>query len=70
MLDSGTMASSATFGISCVGRLSITNQPRSSSASAAVDRPAPDSPVMTTNSVTASVARPKNSTLTRVLAPG
>ncbi len=51
MLDSGTMASSATFGMSGVGRLSITNQPRSSSASATVDRPAPESPAMTTNSV-------------------
>src|SRR5258708_17736885 len=32
------------------GRLSTTNQPRSSSDLAAVDRPAPDRPVMTTMS--------------------
>ena len=57
MLDSGTMASSATFGMSGVGRLSITNQPRSSSASATVDRPAPESPAMTANSVNATASR-------------
>ena len=36
------------------GRLSTTNQPRSSSDLAAVDRPAPDSPVMMTVSVCSS----------------
>src|SRR5579864_5764457 len=39
------------------GRLSTTNQPRSSSDLAAVDRPAPDSPVMITMSAGSSSAR-------------
>ena len=47
----GDRTSSATLGMSSDGRLSITNQPRSSRASAACDRPAPDSPVMITNSL-------------------
>ena len=43
-------ASSATFGISSDGRLSMTNQPRSSSVLPTWVRPAPDRPVTTTNS--------------------
>ena len=39
--------SSDTFAIRAEGMLSITNQPRSSSVAAAVDRPAPDMPVTT-----------------------
>src|SRR5580704_10616361 len=39
------------------GRLSTTNQPRSSGDLAAVDRPAPDSPVMTTMSAGSSTVR-------------
>ena len=42
--------SSATLGISDGGRLSMTNQPTSSRASAAVERPAPDRPATTTTS--------------------
>src|SRR5579859_8266550 len=38
------------------GRLSTTNQPRSSSDLAAVDRPAPDRPVMTTMSAISAAA--------------
>jgi hypothetical protein len=43
--------SSVTFSMSDVGRLSTTNQPRSSRWSAACDRPAPESPVITRMSV-------------------
>src|SRR5436305_10050408 len=43
-------ARSTMVGSSPGGRLSTTNQPRSSSDLAAVDRPAPDRPVMTTMS--------------------
>src|SRR4051812_818461 len=39
-------ARSTTFGMSAGGRLSITKNPRSSNTSAALDRPAPDIPVM------------------------
>ena len=46
--------SSATLGMSAGGRLSITKNPRSSSTSAAAERPAPDMPVMI---VTSSVCR-------------
>ena len=41
---------SATFGMSAGGRLSMTKNPRSSSTSAAADRPAPDMPVTTVTS--------------------
>ena len=44
-------------GSSAGGRLSTTNQPRSSSDLAAVDRPAPDMPVMMTMSGTPGVTR-------------
>src|SRR2546421_8714380 len=44
-------------GSSAGGRLSTTNQPRSSSDLAAVDRPAPDMPVMMTMSGVAGPAR-------------
>ena len=44
-------ARSAIVGSRPGGRLSTTNQPRSSSDLAALDRPAPDSPVMITMSV-------------------
>ena len=44
--DPGTLTSSATLVIRAGGMLSITNQPRSSKVAAAVDRPAPESPVM------------------------
>ena len=50
--DPGAWASSATLGMSAGGRLSMTNQPRSSRLSAACERPAPDRPVITTNSLT------------------
>ena len=53
--DPGAVASSATLPMREVGRLSMTNQPRSSSTPAAVERPAPDIPVMTTKSVTPGV---------------
>ncbi len=52
MPDPGELASSDTLGISSGGRLSMTNQPRSSRMSAACDRPAPDNPVITMNSFT------------------
>ena len=48
----GGPANSATFGISDGGRLSITNQPRSSRLLAAWLRPAPDIPAMTTKELT------------------
>src|SRR5271165_118620 len=50
-------ARSAMVGSRLGGRLSTTYQPRSSSALAAVDRPAPDSPVMITMSVLSSLVR-------------
>ena len=40
----GAWTSSATLPMRVGGRLSITNHPRSSNASAACDRPAPDTP--------------------------
>src|SRR6185437_3383144 len=43
-------ARSTMVGIRLGGRLSTTNQPRSSSTLAAVDRPAPDMPEITTSS--------------------
>ena len=49
--EPGDRTSSTTLGMSSEGRLSMTNQPRSSSASAACERPAPDNPVMITNSL-------------------
>ena len=42
--EPGARTSSTTFGMSSVGRLSMTNQPRSSRSSAACERPAPDKP--------------------------
>src|SRR5689334_6905398 len=54
MLVPGAWASSDTFGIRLGGRLSITKNPRSSRMSAAWERPAPDSPVITTKSLTCS----------------
>ena len=51
--EPGARTSSTTFGMSSVGRLSMTNQPRSSRSSAAWERPAPDNPVMITNSLMA-----------------
>ena len=51
MVEPGAVASSATLPISEVGRLSTTNQPRSSRTPAAVERPAPDMPVIRTKSV-------------------
>src|SRR3984957_8957035 len=50
-------ARSTMVGSKLGGRLSTTYQPRSSSALAAVDRPAPDSPVMITTSVLSSAVR-------------
>src|SRR5580704_16441724 len=51
------VARSTMVGSRVGGRLSTTYQPRSSSALAAVDRPAPDSPVMITTSVFSSAVR-------------
>src|SRR5580693_3752485 len=51
------VARSTMVGSRVGGKLSTTYQPRSSSALAAVDRPAPDSPVMITMSVLSSAAR-------------
>src|SRR5580693_1911071 len=51
------VARSTMVGSRVGGRLSTTYQPRSSSALAAVDRPAPDSPVMITMSVLSSAVR-------------
>ena len=48
----GLAARSTIVLISAVGRLSTTYQPRSSSTSAAPDRPAPDNPVISTISAT------------------
>src|SRR5581483_10393287 len=48
--DPGRPTSSATLPMSAGGRLSMTNHPRSSNVSPAVDRPAPDSPAMMRNS--------------------
>ncbi len=44
--EPGTLTSSATLVIRAGGMLSMTNHPRSSKVAAAVDRPAPESPVM------------------------
>ena len=52
MPDPGRSTISTIFMIRPAGRLSMTNQPTSSSAAAAVERPAPDIPVTTTNSLT------------------
>ena len=49
--DPGRSTISTIFMISPAGRLSMTNQPTSSSAAAAVERPAPDIPVTTANSL-------------------
>ncbi len=51
---SGESANSRTRGKSAGGRLSTTYQPLSSKWLAACDRPAPDIPVITTNSATPS----------------
>ena len=48
----GACTSSATLAMSVGGRLSMTNQPRSSNVSDACERPAPESPVMMRNSLT------------------
>ena len=48
----GRLIISAIFRIRAAGRLSMTNQPRSSRDAAAVERPAPDIPVTTRNSLT------------------
>ena len=48
MVEPGASASSDTLDMSAGGRLSMTNQPRSSKSFAAWDRPAPDRPAMTT----------------------
>ncbi len=48
----GTLASSTIVRTSDVGRLSTTYQPWSSRSAAALVRPAPDSPVITTMSAT------------------
>ena len=48
----GIEASSTTFSTSDAGRLSTAYQPRSSSTSAAAERPAPDMPVISTISAT------------------
>ena len=53
VFEPGALPSSATFSMSADGRLSTTNQPRSSRLSAACERPAPDSPAITRMSVTA-----------------
>jgi hypothetical protein len=45
MVEPSAVAMSTSDGNSCDGRLSMTRQPPSSSAFAAVDRPAPDIPV-------------------------
>src|SRR4051794_21070244 len=52
VFEPGAVPSSATFSTNDEGRLSITNQPRSSRLSAAWERPAPESPAMTRMSVT------------------
>src|SRR5687767_11248645 len=55
--------SSATLAISAGGRLSMTKNPRSSSTSAAADRPAPDMPVMIVTSISgADAAAPDSGT--------
>src|SRR5512138_637713 len=61
--EDGVAASSTTFGTSSGGRLSMTNQPRSSRLSAARLRPAPDRPVITTNSAIAPSVRPGSALL-------
>ena len=48
----GRLIISAMLVIRAAGRLSMTNQPRSSRDAAAVERPAPDIPVTTRNSLT------------------
>src|SRR5690606_12332882 len=57
MSEAGAAARSTTLGISDTGMLSITNQPRSSSTSAAVVRPAPERPQITAKSVTDPIVR-------------
>ncbi len=56
--EPGRPPSSATLVIRAGGRLSMTNQPRSSRVAAAVERPAPDMPVTTRNSLIAPQSRP------------
>jgi hypothetical protein len=51
MPEPGALASSTIFSTNEVGRLSTTYHPRSSSTAAAVERPAPDAPVITSTSV-------------------
>src|ERR1700728_829509 len=65
--DPGTPTSSATLGTSDDGRLSMTNQPMSSKVAAAVERPAPDIPATTRNSLIACLVWPNRSRATRSL---
>src|SRR5438270_5999354 len=51
VVEPGARTSSATLAMRAGGRLSMTNHPRSSKVLAALDRPAPDSPVISRNSV-------------------
>src|SRR5436305_7954703 len=53
VVEPGARTSSATLPMRAGGRLSMTNQPRSSNVLAAFDRPAPDNPVMSRSSVIA-----------------
>src|SRR5437763_13760372 len=53
VVEPGARTSSATLPMSDGGRLSMTNQPRSSKVFAAFDLPAPERPVMSRNSVIA-----------------
>src|SRR5438552_3282293 len=58
VVEPGACTSSDTLPISAGGRLSMTNHPRSSNVLAAFERPAPDNPVMSRNSVIASSRLP------------
>src|SRR5438270_12761813 len=53
VVDPGARTNSATLPMRAGGRLSMTNHPRSSKVLAAFDRPAPDNPVISRNSVIA-----------------
>src|SRR6516165_3139436 len=53
MPEPGRSTISTIFMMSSAGKLSMTNQPTSSNAAAAVERPAPDIPVTTANSLIA-----------------
>src|SRR5436305_3809555 len=57
VVDPGARTRSATLPMSAGGRLSMTNHPRSSNVLAAFERPAPDSPVISRNSVVISLSR-------------